>query len=302
MALFDRIKAGLTKTRETFFNRIGSLLTGRRIDEDFFEELEEILLMADVGVNTTLLLIERLRQEVKHRKLDQSEQLRPVLREELSQLMKSEDQEMHFGRGALTVWMMVGVNGVGKTTMTGKLAHHYRKQGKKVLLAAGDTFRAGAIEQLKIWGERAGCPVVSHAPGADPAAVLFDAIAQAKADGTDLLICDTAGRLHNKADLMNELTKMHRVLTREIPDGPHEVLLVVDATTGQNAINQARIFKEATNVTGVVLTKLDGTAKGGVVVAIQHELGIPVKWVGLGEKITDLDEFHPDDFVQALFE
>lgn len=295
---------GLTKTSSSFVSAMGGLFTGRNmIDEDLYEELEEILIGADVGVNTTMELVTGLRHEVKDKKIKDPVELQPLLVELMSKLL-GEDQREHSLKlqEGLTVILFVGVNGVGKTTSIGKLAHHFKNVGKKVVLAAGDTFRAGAIEQLEIWGERAGVDVIKHQSGSDPAAVIYDGIQAAKARKADILLCDTAGRLQNKVNLMEELKKVHRVVQREIPEAPHEVLLVLDATTGQNALIQAKKFQDAVNVSGVILTKLDGTAKGGIVIAIRHELGLPVKYVGLGEKPDDLQAFNPDQFLHALFQ
>jgi fused signal recognition particle receptor len=301
MGFFSKFKDGLSKTRDAFMDKVGAVFSRRRIDEEFFEELEEQLIMADVGVETTMDLMEALRAEVKKRKLENAEDLQPVLQEKLVELMGTETADLQLSSSGLTVLMIVGVNGVGKTTTIGKLAHRLKSAGKKVILAAGDTFRAGAIEQLEVWGQRVGVDVIKHQAGSDPAAVVYDGVQAAKSRKADVLIVDTAGRLHNKSNLMEELNKMYRVLKREIPDAPHEVLLVLDATTGQNALQQAKIFGEATGVTGLVLTKLDGTAKGGIVIAIRHQMEIPVKFVGLGEKMDDLQEFDPADFVKALF-
>lgn len=301
MGLFDRFKEGLTKTRDAFMEKVGGLLTGpRKIDEDFFEELEEMLLLADVGASTTVRLLDELRKEVKARKLQEAGELRPVLKELLVSMIEKDDTTLYKSSEGLTVIMVVGVNGVGKTTTIGKLAYKQKSSGQKVLLAAGDTFRAGAIEQLEVWGQRVGVDVIRHKEGSDPAAVVFDAVQAAKARKVDVLIVDTAGRLHNKTNLMDELSKVYRVMKREIPDAPHEVLLVLDATTGQNALQQAKIFGEATGVTGLVLTKLDGTAKGGIAIAIHDQMKIPVKLVGLGEKMDDLQEFDARAYVEAL--
>lgn len=300
-----KFRRGLTKTRDAFRERILGVFGSRsRIDESLFEELEETLIAADVGVHTALRLTEELRAEVKRRQLSDPAELRPVLEERLLTRLSADvsGTELRFAAEGPTVFLFVGVNGVGKTTTIGKLACRLTAEGKRVLLAAGDTFRAAAIEQLEIWGRRAGCEVVRHQPGADPAAVVFDAVQAAKHRGIDVLLCDTAGRLQNKVNLMDELEKIVRVVRREVPDGPHEVLLVVDATTGQNALEQARRFGEKTGVTGIVLTKLDGTAKGGVVIAICDELGLPVKLVGLGEKPDDLEPFDAEAFVRGLFE
>ncbi|BCJ85161.1 signal recognition particle receptor FtsY [Effusibacillus dendaii] len=301
MGFFSKFKEGLSKTRDSFMDKVEAVFTRRKIDEEFFEELEEQLIMADVGVQTATILIEQLRVEVKKRKLTDAAELKPVLQEKLAEMMGADMSALTMNPDGLTVVLIVGVNGVGKTTTIGKLAHKYKSEGKKVILAAGDTFRAGAIEQLDIWGQRVGVDVIKHQAGSDPAAVVFDGVQAAKARKADLLIVDTAGRLHNKTNLMDELNKIYRVVKREIPDAPHEVLLVLDATTGQNALQQAKIFGEATGVTGLVLTKLDGTAKGGIVVAIRQQMQIPVKFVGLGEKMDDLQEFDPEAFVEALF-
>ncbi|NEU25302.1 signal recognition particle-docking protein FtsY [Paenibacillus ottowii] len=298
-----QFKDGLEKTRKGFVEKVTDLMIRRKkIDEEFYEELEEILIGADVGVNTVMNLIEDLRVEVKKRKIEDASELQPVLSEKLSELLRGNDNsQLKMNPDGITVILFVGVNGVGKTTTIGKLAHRFKQEGKKVLLAAGDTFRAGAIEQLEVWGERAGVEVIKQQSGSDPAAVMFDAVQAAKQRQVDVLLCDTAGRLQNKSNLMEELNKIFRVIQREIPDAPHEVLLVLDATTGQNALNQAKLFGEKSGVTGLVLTKLDGTAKGGIVVAIRQELNLPVKLVGLGEKVNDLQPFDSEQFVHALF-
>jgi fused signal recognition particle receptor len=298
-----QFKTGLSKTKSAFVDQVEALFTrSKRIDEDFYEELEEILISSDVGVATTLKLIEELRKVVKERKLSDAGLLRPVLSEKLIQLLGDvDDNGPRMADEGLTVILFVGVNGVGKTTTIGKLAHRFMQEGKSVLLAAGDTFRAAAIEQLEVWGDRAGVEVISQQTGSDPAAVMYDALQAAKSRKVDVLICDTAGRLQNKTNLMEELNKIYRVIGREVPGAPHEVLLVLDATTGQNGLNQAKVFQEKSGVTGLVLTKLDSTAKGGMVIAIRQELHLPVKWVGLGEKIDDLQPFDPEQFVHALF-
>lgn len=298
-----KFKEGLSKTRSAVVERVEDLIVRRKkIDEDFYEELEDILISADVGVNTVMELVDDLRSEVRKRKIEEAAELQPLLSELLVNLLKGEeDHTLHLPEDGLAVILFVGVNGVGKTTTIGKLAHRYKQQGKKVLLAAGDTFRAGAIEQLETWGERVGVDVIKQQAGSDPAAVMYDAVQAAKTRNVDILLCDTAGRLQNKVNLMEELNKIYRVLQREVPDAPHEVLLVLDATTGQNALSQAKMFKEKSGVTGLVLTKLDSTAKGGIVVAIRRELDIPVKFVGLGEKMDDLQEFDSEQFVHALF-
>jgi fused signal recognition particle receptor len=303
-SITSKFVEGLSKTREAFTSKVEELILRRKkIDEQFYEELEEILIGSDVGVNTVLELINDLRAEVKKRKIETAEELRPVLMEKITALLQgdSNDVSLRMNEDGLTVILFVGVNGVGKTTTIGKLAHQFKQQGRKVLLAAGDTFRAGAIEQLDVWGQRVGVDVIKHQSGSDPAAVMFDAIKAAKTRQVDVLLCDTAGRLQNKANLMEELNKIYRVIGREIPEAPHEVLLVLDATTGQNALSQAKLFGEKTGVTGLVLTKLDGTAKGGIVVAIRQEMNIPVKFVGLGEKMDDLQPFDSTQFVHSLF-
>jgi fused signal recognition particle receptor len=300
----DKFVDGLSKTRNVFVERVEDLITRRKkIDEEFYEELEEILIGADVGVNTVLTLIDELRKEVRIRKIEDTSALQPVLSEKLVDLMRGDaDNALHIPQDQLAVILFVGVNGVGKTTTIGKMANYFKSQGKHVMLAAGDTFRAGAIEQLEVWGQRVGVDVIKQQSGSDPAAVMYDAVIAAKNRGVDVLLCDTAGRLQNKANLMEELNKIYRVIGREIPDAPHEVLLVLDATTGQNALSQAKLFGEKTGVTGIVLTKLDGTAKGGIVVAIRQELNLPVKFVGLGEKVDDLQPFDSEQFIHAIFE
>lgn len=302
-AVTSVFKEGLEKTRKGFVEKVTELITRRKkIDEEFYEELEEILIGADVGVNTVMKLIDDLRVEVKARKIEEASDLQPILSEKLIELLRGdEENELRMNPDGLTVILFVGVNGVGKTTTIGKLAHRYKQEGKSVLLAAGDTFRAGAIEQLEVWGQRVGVDVVKHQAGSDPAAVMFDAVQAAKQRGVDVLLCDTAGRLQNKSNLMEELNKIFRVIQREVPDAPHEVLMVLDATTGQNALSQAKLFGAKSGVTGLVLTKLDGTAKGGIVIAIRQELNLPVKLVGLGEKMGDLQTFDSEQFVHALF-
>ncbi|MCF6410538.1 signal recognition particle-docking protein FtsY [Pseudalkalibacillus salsuginis] len=300
----EKFKDGLTKTRASFSTRINDLVKNyRKVDEEFFEELEEILIEADVGVSTVMDLIDELKDEARTQNIKETEELQGVISEKLAELLDKgdDDTKLNIQEDELTVILFVGVNGVGKTTSIGKLAHKLKQEGKSVLMAAGDTFRAGAIDQLQVWGNRVGVDVIKHSEGADPAAVVFDAVKSAKTRGVDVLLCDTAGRLQNKVNLMNELEKIKRVIGRELPGAPHEVLLVVDATTGQNAMNQAKTFSQATDVSGIVLTKLDGTAKGGIVLAIRHELEIPVKLVGLGEKVEDLYEFDADQFVYGLF-
>jgi fused signal recognition particle receptor len=301
----EKFKEGLTKTRNNFSGKMNDLVARyRKIDEDFFEELEEILIQADVGFDTVMKLIDELKLEVKRRNIQDPEEVQAVISEKLIEIYNGDEEEssqLNIQEQGLTVILFVGVNGVGKTTTIGKLAHKFKTEGKSVLLAAGDTFRAGAIEQLEVWGDRVGVDVIKQSEGSDPAAVMFDALQAAKSRNADILLCDTAGRLQNKVNLMKELEKVKRVIEREIPDAPHEVLLVLDATTGQNALIQAKTFKEATNVSGIVLSKLDGTAKGGIVLAIRNELKIPVKFVGLGEKMDDLQEFDAEKYVYGLF-
>ncbi|WP_339145785.1 MULTISPECIES: signal recognition particle-docking protein FtsY [unclassified Sutcliffiella] len=301
----EKFREGLTKTRDSFSGKVNDLVARyRKVDEDFFEELEEILIGADVGVNTVMELIDELRMEVKRRNIQDPREVQSVISEKLVEIYESGEDispTINFQQDGLTVVLVVGVNGVGKTTSIGKIAKKLKQEGKSVLLAAGDTFRAGAIEQLEVWGDRVGVDVIKQSAGSDPAAVMYDALQAAKARKVDVLLCDTAGRLQNKVNLMKELEKVKRVIEREVPGAPHEVLLVLDATTGQNALSQAKIFSEATNVTGIVLTKLDGTAKGGIVLAIRNEMRIPVKFVGLGEKADDLQEFNAEQYVYGLF-
>lgn len=300
---FDKLMSGMTKTRKEMTNKIDGILSKyRSVDEELFEELEEVLVTADVGISTTMKLIDKLRERTKEERITEPHLVKELLKDEISCLMKEsvKDSALRINPSPAVI-LVVGVNGVGKTTTIGKLAYRFRQDGKKVLVAAGDTFRAAAIEQLEEWGSRAGVGIISHSEGADPAAVIYDGIHAAKARDTDILICDTAGRLHNKSNLMNELNKIFRVVEREFGEATREVLLVLDATTGQNAINQAKVFKEVSNITGIALTKLDGTAKGGVVIALQAELGLPIKLVGVGEGIDDLQPFIPEDFVEAIF-
>ncbi len=302
MGFFDRLKEGLTKTRKGFTEKIDQLVSGyTAIDQDLLDDLEAVLITADVGVKTTQTLIADVKTAVKSKEINGPDDLVPFLRRRIADLLAAGEAAPREADAGPTVIVVVGVNGVGKTTTIAKLGKYYRDQGRRVLLAAGDTFRAAASEQLEIWGQRIGAEVIRHQEGSDPAAVAFDAVQAARARGADLLIVDTAGRLHTKSNLMEELKKVHRVIARELPGAPHEVLLVLDATTGQNALSQARIFKEAVEITGLVLTKLDGTAKGGVVVAVKSELGVPVKWIGVGEKMEDLRPFVASDFAAALF-
>jgi fused signal recognition particle receptor len=303
-AVTQKFMSGFSKTSSSLIGAMNALFTGRKkIDEALYEELEEILIAGDVGVKTTMDLVARLRAEVNQRELKEPSQLQPLLFEIIHQMWAQEEKanRLHMNVDGVTVFLFVGVNGVGKTTTIGKLAYQLQKEGKRVMLAAGDTFRAGAIEQLQIWGERVGVDVIQHQAGADPAAVIYDAMQAARARKAEVLLCDTAGRLQNKVNLMEELKKVSRVMQRTIPGAPHEVLLVLDATTGQNALVQAQQFKQAVDVSGIVLTKLDGTAKGGMVIAIRHELQLPVKFVGLGEKADDLQAFDAAQFLHALF-
>ncbi len=302
MGFFDKIRQGLKKTKSTgFFGQIGSFFKRfTKIDEELFEELEEMLITADCGAMTSAKICDELRERVKQTGTKEPEDVKNLLCETITEMMEGE-QELNLETKP-SIILVIGVNGVGKTTTIGKMANQLRGSGKKVLVAAADTFRAAAIEQLEIWTNRADCDIVKHSEGADPAAVVYDAIAAAKARNVDVVIVDTAGRLHNKIGLMNELAKINRIIEREMPDASKEVLLVLDATTGQNAVNQAREFKNAAGITGIVLTKLDGTARGGVVIAIKEELGVPVKYIGVGEKIDDLQPFVPADFAKALFE
>ncbi|EST13091.1 signal recognition particle-docking protein FtsY [Sporolactobacillus laevolacticus] len=300
----DKFKDGLSKTRKSFSDRMNNLVKRyRKVDEDFFEELEEILIESDVGITTVMDLVDRLKDESRTRNIKDTAQLKDVIVEVLSEFLtkNSEETELKLNPSGLTVILMVGVNGAGKTTTIGKLAGRLKNEGKSVLLAAADTFRAGAIDQLQVWGDRTGVDVIKHQEGSDPASVVFDAMQAAKSRKVDVLLCDTAGRLQNKVNLMKELEKIKRVIARECPSAPHEVLLVLDATTGQNALSQAKLFRQASEVTGIVLTKLDGTAKGGIVLAIRNELDIPVKLVGLGEKLNDLQTFDADAFIYGLF-
>lgn len=302
MSFFETLKTGLAKTRSNFTNRIVDLVTGStHLDDDFYEELEMILISADVGTKTTEKLLQAVREGAKKGEIKTPDEVMPFLKNYLTQMLTYEGQRTKI-TGKPTVILVVGVNGVGKTTTIGKLANYFTLFKYKVLLAAADTFRAAAADQLKIWGERGGVDVIAHGEGADPAAVVFDAVQAAKARGVDILFIDTAGRLHNKVNLMNELEKIHRVIKKEIPEGPQETFLVLDATMGQNAIAQAKVFMESAKVTGVILTKLDGTAKGGMAVAVKEELGLPVKWIGCGEGMMDFKPFEADKFVEALFE
>ncbi|NLJ40969.1 MAG: signal recognition particle-docking protein FtsY [Clostridiales bacterium] len=296
---FSRLKKGLGKARQGFTHRVDELIRYYRdIDDEFFDELEEILIIADVGVNTSIEIVDELRNQVKEKKIGHADEIKNLLKKKIVSVLANKDS---FETIAPTVFLVVGVNGVGKTTTIGKLSNLYRKQGNTILIAAGDTFRAAASEQLQIWGDRAGVDVISQTEGSDPAAVIFDAIQAAKSRNIDILMCDTAGRLHSKKNLMNELEKMNRVIDREYPEAQKEVLLVLDATTGQNAVSQAKLFKETVGVTGIILTKLDGTAKGGIIIAIKSELDLPIRFIGVGEQAEDLQPFTPEDFTEALF-
>ncbi|MCD8026306.1 MAG: signal recognition particle-docking protein FtsY [Clostridiales bacterium] len=300
MGLFSKIKDGLKKTRDAVVGQIDSMLKSfTKIDEELFEELEELLVMGDVGVPTAERICDELRKRVKEEGITDPEKIHTLLEEIVTDMLKG-GEELDLSTQP-SIILVIGVNGVGKTTTIGKLANSFIKQGKRVILAAADTFRAAAIEQLDIWAQRSNCEIIKQSEGSDPAAVVFDAISAAKARKADVIICDTAGRLHNKKHLMDELAKINRIIDRELPDAAKEKLLVLDATTGQNAVNQAQQFREATGITGIVLTKLDGTAKGGVVLAIKEGLGIPVKYIGVGEQIDDLQPFDAESFAKALF-
>ncbi|SIT01232.1 signal recognition particle-docking protein FtsY [Alicyclobacillus vulcanalis] len=299
MGLFERFRKGLEKSRAAMADRLLTVFRGRRLDDSVFEEMEETLILSDVGVDTAVELVEAIRKEARKRHIERAEDLPEVMADVMAEFL-GPPVEMAENPEGPTVVLVVGVNGAGKTTTIGKLAHAYKSQGKRVILAAADTFRAAAIDQLLIWGERVGVDVVRQAQGADPAAVVYDAIQAAKARRCDLVICDTAGRLQNKSHLMNELSKIRKVAERELPGAPHEVLLVIDGTTGQNGLVQARVFKEVVQVTGIVVTKLDGTAKGGIVFPIVREEKIPVKWIGLGEGMDDLQPFDPRMFAEAI--
>lgn len=298
---FSKLVAGLSKTRNNIVAGIESIFSGfSNIDDEFYEELEEILIMADLGINTTGAIIEDLKRKVKEQKIKEPKECKDLLIQSIMDQMKVGETAYEF-ENRKSIVLLIGVNGVGKTTSVGKLAGQLKDNGKRVLVAAADTFRAAAIEQLTEWSNRAGVEIIAQQEGSDPAAVIYDAVIAAKARNTDVLICDTAGRLHNKKNLMEELKKIDRVITREYPDAYRETLVVLDGTTGQNALAQARQFNEVAEITGIILTKLDGTAKGGIAIAIQSELGIPVKYIGIGEHIDDLQKFNAEDFVNALF-
>ncbi len=302
MGFFDKLKQGVGKTKEAIENQVNMVFkVFVKVDEEFFEELEEALILADIGVETSCAIIEILRDRVKEKRLSEAEQIKEELKAVITDILVSVDTSMHIDTKPSVV-LVIGVNGVGKTTSIGKLAAHYKQNSKKVLLAAADTFRAAAIDQLDIWAERCGCDIIKQQENSDPAAVVFDACRAAKAREVDLLICDTAGRLHNKKNLMAELEKISRVIERELPEANKEILLVLDATTGQNATSQVKQFCEVADITGIILTKLDGTAKGGIVISISQSEKIPVKFVGVGEGIDDLQEFNPEEFSKAIFD
>lgn len=301
MGFFSRLAEGLTKTRNSIVSGIESIFSGGKIDDDFYEELEEILIMADIGVNATSSIIDNLKEKVKENKIKEPSECRQLLIDSIKEQMSVPEDAYDF-EDKKTVVLIIGVNGVGKTTSVGKLAGQLKNKGKKVIVAAADTFRAAAIEQLTEWAHRADVDIIAQSEGSDPAAVIFDAVNSAKSKNADLLLCDTAGRLHNKKNLMEELRKIDRVIEREYPEANRETLVVLDGTTGQNALAQAKQFNEVAELTGIILTKLDGTAKGGIAIAIQSELNIPVKFIGVGEKIDDLQRFDPDAFVDALFQ
>lgn len=302
MGFFDKLKQGLSKTRGSIAEKVNEVFqSAQQIDDDFFEELEEALITADMGAYTAAYIIDELRDRVEAKRLRTADRVKEELRDVIRYILTRGDCAMHL-ETTPSVILVIGVNGVGKTTNIGKLAHFYKSQGKRVMLAAADTFRAAAIDQLDVWAERSGCEIIKHKENSDPAAVIFDACSAAKARGCDVLICDTAGRLHNKKNLMEELAKIGRVIERELGEASKEILLVLDAATGQNALSQAKLFSEVADITGIILTKLDGTAKGGVIVPIMREQNIPVKFIGVGEGIDDLQEFEPFEFCRALFE
>ncbi len=301
MGFFEKLKEGLQRTRTGITGKIDqALLSFGHINEEFFEEMEEILIASDVGIYTTMKIVSELKEKVKEDKITDLPAVKNILKDVLLDILKNNNPELDI-KNTPAVILIVGVNGVGKTTSIGKIAAHLKKSGKKVMLAAGDTFRAAAIDQLEIWSNRVGVDIIKQSEGSDPAAVVYDAIQAAKARKADVLICDTAGRLHTKKNLMEELRKISRIIERELPDASKETLLVLDATTGQNAISQAKTFKETIDISGIILTKLDGTAKGGIILAIMSELGIPVKYIGVGEKTEDLQPFDAVEFVEALF-
>ena len=300
MGFFDKLKSGLNKTKTSFDDKINNVFKNfRKVDEDFLDELEEVLIMSDIGMDTSIKIISSLRERIKKEKIQDEEDVKQALREEMRKILDVTDIELHLNTKP-SVILVVGVNGVGKTTSIGKMANRLAKDGKKVVVAAADTFRAAAVEQLEIWAKRAGADIVKRDEGVDPASVVYDAIKKTKENGADVLIVDTAGRLHNKKYLMDELNKIQKVINKEMSDADKEVLLVIDGTTGQNAISQVKAFKQETDITGIVLTKLDGTAKGGVVIGIVEENKIPVKFIGVGEQINDMEIFNSEDFVKAI--
>lgn len=300
MGFFEKLKSGLGKTKDSFNEKINNVFSNfRKVDEDLLEELEEILIMSDVGMDTSLKIIDNLRTRIKKEKIEDKEAVKKALQEEMQKILDVEKPELHLNTKP-SIILVIGVNGVGKTTSIGKIANKLRKDGKKVTLVAADTFRAAAVEQLEIWADRAKVDLVKRPEGTDPASVVYEGIQKAKSDGTDVIICDTAGRLHNKKYLMDELAKIQRVINKELPDADKEVLLVIDGSTGQNAIEQVKAFKETADITGLVLTKLDGTAKGGVVIGIVDNNHIPVKFIGVGEQIDDMEVFNSEDFVKAI--
>lgn len=300
MGFFDKLKNGLNKTKTSFDDKINNVFKNfRKVDEDFLDELEEVLIMSDIGMDTSIKIISSLRERIKKEKIQDEEDVKQALREEMQKILDVTDIELHLNTKP-SVILVVGVNGVGKTTSIGKMANRLAKDGKKVVVAAADTFRAAAVEQLEIWAKRAGADIVKRDEGVDPASVVYDAIKKTKENGADVLIVDTAGRLHNKKYLMDELNKIQKVINKEMPDADKEVLLVIDGTTGQNAISQVKAFKQETDITGIVLTKLDGTAKGGVVIGIVEENKIPVKFIGVGEQIDDMEIFNSEDFVKVI--
>lgn len=302
MGFFDKLKSGLSKTRESISEQVNNVFSVFvKVDDELFENLEEALIMADIGVETTEYIIETLRENVRKKHITDGNLVKDELKNIISDILSEKDTSVDISHKPAVI-LVIGVNGVGKTTSIGKIASHYKSQGKKVMLAAADTFRAAAIDQLDIWAERSNCDIIKHQENSDPASVIFDACNAAKARVTDILICDTAGRLHNKKNLMAELAKINKVIERELPDSSRETLLVLDATTGQNAVSQAKLFGETADITGIILTKLDGTAKGGIVISIAKEQNLPVKFIGVGEGIDDLQEFNSADFAKALFE
>ena len=300
MGFFDKLKTGLNKTKESINEKINDVFSNfRKVDENFLEELEEILIMSDIGIDTSTKIIDKLRERMKKEKIEDEEEVKKALREEMQEILEVTDKEMHLNTKP-SIILVIGVNGVGKTTSIGKIANRIRKDGKKVVVAAADTFRAAAVEQLEIWAKRSGAEIVKREEGVDPASVVYDAIKKVREEEADVLIVDTAGRLHNKKYLMDELNKIQKVINKEMPDADKEVLLVIDGTTGQNAISQVKAFKKEADITGLVLTKLDGTAKGGAVIGIVEENKIPVKFIGIGEQIDDMEVFNAEDFVKAI--